>query len=140
MNDKCAAGTGRFLDVMAHALEKSIGELSGYGVEEGDAVPISSVCAVFAESEVVSLIARGFSAPDIARGILLAISRRIEGMARRLGVVEPVLMTGGGALNQGLVKTLSKQLGIDIRVPDHPQLAGAIGAAILGMEQEGLSS
>jgi predicted CoA-substrate-specific enzyme activase len=132
MNDKCAAGTGRFLDVMAGALEMSLDEINRYGTQEGETAAISSVCTVFAESEVVNLIARGVAAPDITRGIFAAIARRIAGMVRRVGLIEPVMMTGGGSLNRGLVKNMEDQLEVSIHVPEIPQLVGALGAAILG--------
>ncbi len=138
MNDKCAAGTGRFIEVMAGALEMNLERLNRLALEEGEVASISSVCTVFAESEVVSLIARGVEPADIARGIFAAITRRIGGMVRRVGLVEPVVMTGGGALNMGLVKSMERNLGVPIGVAENPQLAGAIGAAILGMEKAGV--
>lgn len=134
MNDKCAAGTGRFIDVMAGALELDLDQLNRYGLEEGEYEGISSVCTVFAESEVVTLIARGVPVPNIARGIFFAISRRIGGMVKRVGLTNPVLMTGGGALNRALVKALEQYLETHILVPEHPQLIGALGAAVIGRE------
>jgi predicted CoA-substrate-specific enzyme activase len=139
MNDKCAAGTGRFLEVMAGALGVSLEEMGRYGMSEGKTVPVSSVCTVFAESEVVSMIGRGIKAPDITRGLYQSIINRIEAMVRRVGFMPPVAVTGGGALNRGLVHGLEKRLGTTIAVPDNPQLVGAIGAALYGMRERGLA-
>jgi predicted CoA-substrate-specific enzyme activase len=119
---------------MAGALGVTLDELNDFGLREGNATAISSVCTVFAESEVVSLIAGGTAAPEIARGIFQGITRRIEGMARRVGITEPITMTGGGALNAGLVKSLQSKFGSNITVPPNPQLVGALGAALLGIE------
>lgn len=135
MNDKCAAGTGRFLDVMAGALGMDLAEVNRYGLQDGEIAAISSVCTVFAESEVVSLIAKGVPAADIARGVFTAITRRISGMVRRVGLIEPVIMTGGGALNPGLVRSMEKHLGVTIEVPEVPQLVGARGAALIGKDK-----
>jgi predicted CoA-substrate-specific enzyme activase len=135
MNDKCAAGTGRFLDVMAGALEVDLQRLNQYGIEEGEYAAISSVCTVFAESEVVSLIAQGVPVPNIARGIFFAITRRIGGMVKRIGLIQPVIMTGGGALNKAVLKGMERRLETSIRVPEDPQLIGAIGAAVIARDE-----
>ncbi|TFG62215.1 MAG: hypothetical protein E4H36_08545, partial [Spirochaetales bacterium] len=136
MNDKCAAGTGRFLEVMAHALEIDLPTMSRLKGLAGETVNISSMCTVFAESEVVNLLGRGIGAPEIVAGIYSAIANRIEGMVRRVGFGEPVVITGGGALKSGLVKTLSGRLGAEFLVPEHPQLAGALGAALIALEEQ----
>ncbi|MFW6160572.1 MAG: acyl-CoA dehydratase activase [Acidobacteriota bacterium] len=135
MNDKCAAGTGRFLEVMAQALEMNINEMSEVDITGGKNVPISSVCTVFAESEVISLLGQGYPAPDIIRGLYQAITNRIEAMVQGIGLAEPIAITGGGALNHALVFSIEKRLGVPICVPDKPQIIGAIGAAILTMEK-----
>lgn len=135
MNDKCAAGTGRFLEVMAKALEMDIKDMGKINLAEGKNVPISSVCTVFAESEVVSLLGQGYPAPDIIRGLYHAITNRIEAMVQGIGLGRPIAMTGGGALNHALVTSIEKRLGVSIYVPDQPQIIGAIGAAILALEK-----
>ncbi len=131
MNDKCAAGTGRFLEVMARALEVEVEELSDLAARAERAAPVSSVCTVFAESEVVSLIGQGVARPEIARGILNSVADRVLSMAKRIGLVPPVTMTGGVAKNKGVVQALESRLGTKLRIPDEPQIAGALGAALI---------
>ncbi|MFW6081778.1 MAG: acyl-CoA dehydratase activase [Desulfosalsimonas sp.] len=131
MNDKCAAGTGRFLEVMARALEADLDEFGELSGRAGAAAPISSICTVFAESEVISLISRGETRENIIAGIHESVASRISAMARRVGVTEPVMMTGGVARNQGAARALEKKLGVCIRVSSHAQLNGAIGAALI---------
>lgn len=131
MNDKCAAGTGRFLEVMARALEVDLDEFGSLCARSGQPARISSICTVFAESEVISLISKGESREDIVAGIHESVASRISAMARRVGVVEPVMMTGGVAKNIGAVKALEKKLETSIRVSEYAQLNGAVGAAIL---------
>jgi len=131
MNDRCAAGTGRFLEVMARALELDIGHLGEHALDAAGMVPISSLCTVFAESEVVSLIARGEDSRTIALGLHEAIATRLAAMVRRAGPRERVVFAGGGALNPCLRRLLSQKIGLDLTVPDHPQVVGALGAAIV---------
>jgi predicted CoA-substrate-specific enzyme activase len=131
MNDKCAAGTGRFLEVMARALEV---DLDGFGALSLKAVNpsgISSLCTVFAESEVISLISRGESRENIIAGIHESIAARIAAMANRVGLIPPVVMTGGVAKNIGVVAALEKKIGMTIEVSEYAQVNGAIGAAVL---------
>ncbi len=135
MNDKCAAGTGRFLEVMAQALEVGIDELAGLSEKARDTVAISSMCTVFAESEVVSLIARGLPREEIARGLHQSIADRTAGLVRRVGMEELVMITGGVAKNRALVKALNEKLVTTIIVPEEPQIAGALGAALLAQEE-----
>ncbi len=137
MNDKCAAGTGRFLDVMAHALGTDISELSTLAAQSSQPVKISSMCTVFAESEVISLLARSTLPADIAAGLLASIAERISAMIKRLGGDGPLGMTGGGAQCAGLVRAVEARLGVTIAVPAHPQLAGALGAALKARELAG---
>lgn len=130
MNDKCAAGTGRFLEVMARALEmdlEAFGELSLAGTP----AKISSICTVFAESEVVSLIATGETRENIIAGIHESVASRISAMARRIGIVLPIMMTGGVAKNNGILQAMEKKLGAPIVVSGYAQVNGALGAAIL---------
>lgn len=130
MNDKCAAGTGRFFEVMAKALEVSIEDFSKTALKVRNGVPISNMCAVFAESEVISLIAEGNDKKEIIKGLVEAVGDRTEGMAARIQWEKPVAMTGGVAKNQGMVKTLETKLHTKIYVPSEPQIVGALGAAV----------
>ncbi len=130
MNDKCAAGTGRFLEVMANAMGVEIFELGALALAAKKVEPISSICTVFAESEVISKIAEGCSREAIVSGIHHAIGERLMGMAASIGVKKPIALTGGVAKNSGVVKALSKHLGNDLLIPDDPQIVGALGAAI----------
>ena len=135
MNDKCAAGTGRFLEVMAQALEVELEGLAVLSEKAKNVVPISSMCTVFAESEVVSLIARGLPREDIARGLHQSIADRTAGLVHRVGLVEKVMFTGGVAKNQAVVKALNEKLKTKLVIPPEPQIAGALGAAILAVEE-----
>jgi predicted CoA-substrate-specific enzyme activase len=135
MNDKCAAGTGRFLDVMALRLELELEDLGLEDLQAAGAAQISSMCTVFAESEVVSLIARGVPRPEIVRGLHRSIAGRTAGMANRLGLAPEVMMTGGVAKNRGVVRALSESLGTGIAVPPEPQIVGALGAALIARQQ-----
>lgn len=135
MNDKCAAGTGRFLEVMAQALEVELGKLAELSSRAKDKVSISSMCTVFAESEVVSLIAQGLPREDIALGLHQSIADRTSGLVRRVGLVEKVMITGGVAKNGAVVSALNDKLGIDLIVPPEPQIVGALGAALLAADE-----
>ena len=134
MNEKCAAGTGRFLEVMARVLGCKLGELSFLADQSKKEVPISSVCTVFAESEVISRLASGEAIEDVAKGAHVAIAKRVSGMCNRVGIKAPVVMTGGVALNRNMVETMSDVLGYRIAAVPHPQAAGAIGAAAFAKE------
>jgi len=131
MNDKCAAGTGRFLEVMADALEVRVEELGPLSQQSHHPVTISSTCTVFAESEVIGQMSRGAPKADIVAGIHAAIASRVAGLAGQVGLEEAVVMTGGVAQNIGVVKALEKQIGLPILLPSEPQLVGALGAALL---------
>jgi len=131
MNDKCAAGTGRFLEVMARALEVDLDAFGDMSLKADAPAAISSLCTVFAESEVISLIARGEKRENIIAGIHESIGSRVLAMAKRVGVAEPVMMTGGVAKNIGVVKALESRAGVSIVVSVHAQINGAIGAALL---------
>lgn len=135
MNDKCAAGTGRFLEVMATALDVEIGKLGELSLRSEKQVKVSSMCTVFAESEVVSLLSKECGKADIAAGIHDAIARRIAGMVGQVGMREKVAMVGGVAKNSGVVRSLEKMLGTTFRIPGEPQITGALGAAIIAREQ-----
>ncbi|AKL94282.1 activator of (R)-2-hydroxyglutaryl-CoA dehydratase HgdC [Clostridium aceticum] len=131
MNDKCAAGTGRFLQVMAHALEIDISELSE--VAEG-ATPknINSMCTVFAESEVVSLMAEGASKESIAAGLLQSVANKTYSLVSKVGVENKVFFSGGVSKNSLLKEYLGEKLGVEIYTSDMAQFMGAIGAAVIG--------
>jgi len=135
MNDKCAAGTGRFLEVMARALEADLDEFGDLSLKAGQPARISSLCTVFAESEVISLIARGETRENIIAGIHEAIASRVWAMAGRIGMASPVMMTGGVARNIGVVRALEKAIGMPVVVSPHAQVNGAIGAAVLALEK-----
>ena len=131
MNDKCAAGTGRFLEVMARALEVNLDDFGTISQKSQSPSKISSLCTVFAESEVVSLIARGEQRQDIIAGIHESIAARVASMTSRIGLTEPVMITGGVAQNGGVVRALENKLGMKVEVSPQAQVNGAIGAAIL---------
>ncbi len=133
MNDKCAAGTGRFLEVMARALEVDINDFGSISLTADNPAKISSLCTVFAESEVISLIAKGEERRNIIAGIHESIGSRVAAMAGRLGLASPVMMTGGVAKNIGVVKALEGKTGKPIEVSEMAQLTGAIGAALMAM-------
>ena len=131
MNDRCAAGTGRFLENMAHALGMRIDEFGPHAQDAGGhQVRISSMCTVFAESEVVSLIARGEDSRRVALGLHQAIVDRIGGMIRRVGVQERFVFAGGVAHNSCLRQLFAESLGVPVTVPEEPQIVGALGAAL----------
>ncbi len=134
MNDKCAAGTGRFLEVMARAMEVDLDEFGAICLKAQNPAKISSICTVFAESEVISLISKGETRENIIAGIHESVASRISAMAKRVGVVEPVMMTGGVAKNIGAVKALEEKLETSIQVSAYAQVNGAIGAAVLAQK------
>jgi (R)-2-hydroxyacyl-CoA dehydratese activating ATPase len=134
MNDKCAAGTGRFLEVMARALEIDLDDFGKLSLRARKASSISSMCTVFAESEVISLIAKGESRENIVAGIHESIANRLQSMINRSGIAQPAILTGGVAQNIGIQTALEKKLKIKLHVPKTAQVNGAIGAAILARE------
>lgn len=134
MNDKCAAGTGRFLEMMARTLEIGIDELGPVSLKFKENVEISSMCSVFAESEVISLIAQNKETADIAHGIHKAIAGKAISLMKRVGLEKSYMMTGGVAKNPGVVKVLEEQLGDSLYIYKEPEIVGAIGAALYGLE------
>ena len=134
MNDKCAAGTGRFLEVIAEGLGVRLEEMGELSLAASSDVSISSTCTVFAEQEVVAKLADGVPLADLIAGVHKAIATRIHGMASRLKIEPDVAVTGGGAKNIGLVKALEAKVGCPVLVPEEPLLTGAIGAALLGKD------
>jgi predicted CoA-substrate-specific enzyme activase len=135
MNDKCAAGTGRFLEVMAASFRVPIEELGPLSLKAQREIPISSVCTVFAESEVVSLIAHSEPKEEIIRGIHKAIVNRIWNMVQTVGVHGGVTLSGGVAKNKGVVTLLEDHLGKRVHIHSEPQIVGALGAALLARKQ-----
>lgn len=135
MNDKCAAGTGRFLEAMARTLEIGIEELGPVSLQSREQVEISSMCTVFAESEVISLIALNKETADIAAGVHRAIAKKALGMLRKVGLTPTYMMTGGVAKNPGVVKVLEELLGSPLFIHEEPEIVGALGAALYALEQ-----
>ncbi len=134
MNDKCAAGTGRFLEVMSRILELDLDKLSEAGMRSKNPAEISSTCTVFAESEVISQLASQIPIDDIAAGIHRSVASRVLALAKRLGVIPEVVMTGGVAKNNHVRKCLEQELGVPITTSKLAQLAGALGAALYAGE------
>lgn len=137
MNDKCAAGTGRFLEMMARTLEMSLEEMSRRGLAYKEDITISSMCTVFAESEVVSLIAENKATDDIVHGLNKSVAFKTVSLVKRAGGTGTYMMTGGVAKNAGLVKCLEEKLGAKLVISDKAQLCGALGAALFAMEITG---
>jgi len=133
MNDKCAAGTGRFLQVIAAALGVDVSELAALSVGKTP-LTLNSMCTVFAESEVISLISQGKEKGEIIAGLHQSIARRIASMVQRMGSLNRITFTGGVARNEGVRKSLEQQIGVPVLVPEDCQMAGAIGAALLAQD------
>ena len=137
MNDKCAAGTGRFLEVMARALEVDLDAFGEMSLTADKTSSISSLCTVFAESEVISLISKGEKRENIIAGIHASIGARVMAMGNRIGLKAPVMMTGGVAMNIGVVKALEEKLNSSLVVSKSAQVTGAIGAALIAETVKG---
>lgn len=133
MNDKCAAGTGRFMEVIAARLGVDVAELSDLAKDEIP-VELNSMCTVFAETEVVGLLAKGMGKGEIVAGLHKAISRRIAAMVERINPEPPIIFTGGVAQNKSLTHSLAKQLNMPVLVPEYCQFTGAIGAMLIAAE------
>lgn len=135
MNDKCAAGTGRFLDVMAKVLNVKVWELGKISFQAKKELHISNVCTVFAESEVISHLAAGESIPDIVAGIHRSVAKRVAGLGNRIGFRSDIAMSGGVALNQGVVAAMEREVKCEVKTHPDAQLAGAYGAALIAYEK-----
>lgn len=135
LNEKCAAGSGSFTESMARALEVPVEELGGLSRRSTQAIPMNAQCAVFAESEVVSLLHAKTSKPDIARAVHEAIASRISSMVRKIGIEKEVALIGGVAKNAGFVDALGADLGLEIFVPPEPEFVAALGAALIAEEE-----
>lgn len=134
MNDKCAAGTGRFLDVMSRILEVDVSGLADLADKSTREIAISNICTVFAESEVISQLSAGSSREDVAAGIVKSVIKRVSGLAHRVGIKPEVVMTGGVSLNWAAVKYLQEELQTVVLVSPYTQFAGALGAALLACQ------
>ena len=134
MNEKCAAGTGRFLEVMGRVLDTTIDGLSDMADRGEEGVTISSTCTVFAESEMISQLAAGEKIEDVALGAHRSIAQRVAGLVNRIGAEPDVVMSGGVALNESVIKALEKEIGFPIIRLKSPQTMGALGAAVYAME------
>jgi len=134
MNDKCAAGTGRFIEVIADTLGVSLDKVGGLSLQSKHPAKISNVCTIWAQQEVAASLAEGVPIFDLLAGVHQSLADRIIRMVNRLKVEEAIIVTGGGGKNKGLLKALSEQLGYQILVPEEPLITGALGAALLGKE------
>ena len=130
MNDKCAAGTGRFLEVLADALQLGLDELGPISLKARDSVTISSICTIFAQQEIVTHLSAGFPIEDIIAGVHNAVAGRIVRMTRSLGIQPDIVLTGGVAKNSGFVRAVEQQLGAPVLVPEDSFITGALGAAL----------
>jgi predicted CoA-substrate-specific enzyme activase len=136
MNDRCAAGTGKFLEVMAHTLGHSLDDFGPFALSAESAVNVSSMCTVFAESEVVTLLARGEKPANIALGLHRSIVNRLTSLLGRIGCEPEVVFAGGGARNRCMAALLEQHLGTPLRIPEQPQMVGALGAALAAHEHK----
>ena len=131
VNERCAAGAGAFIEAMARALEVKLEEMGPLSLKAERASPINATCVIFGESDVVSLIHRQESIPEIARAIFDAMADRVSSMVYRLGVNPEVVLVGGVAKDVGFVESLKRKLGVDILIPEHSEFVGAMGAALV---------
>jgi (R)-2-hydroxyacyl-CoA dehydratese activating ATPase len=134
MNDKCAAGSGRFVEIIADALELKLEEMGPLSLESKVPANISSICTIWAQQEVTAAQAKGMPIADLIAGVHNSLADRVVRMAKRLKIEKEVILTGGGAMNIGLAKAISTYLGEEIQVPEEPLLTGALGAALLGRD------
>ena len=134
MNDRCASGTGRFYEVLARAVDVELDDLGELAMRGTEDLEISTMCATFAETEIVSLLAQDLDVADIASSVHRAIASRTLALVAQVGKRMPVVLTGGVARNPAAVHFLSRALGVEVGVPEHPQLTGAYGAALLARD------
>ena len=135
LNDRCASGTGRFFDVLSRALEVELEEVVDLALTGDENLEVSSMCATFAETEVISLLAQGAEPADISHSVHRSVASRTLGLVAQVGKQFPAVMTGGVAKNKALVQFLSKRLGEQLVVLDNPQIAGALGAALIARDE-----
>ena len=136
MNDRCAAGTGRFLEVMARVLEEDLTQLDELAAHAGPPARISSACTVFAESEVISLLSEGMGKGEVAAGIFQSVAERMVGLVHQVGLREPVMLTGGGALSKAMRQALERALDCQVAVPPCAEFTTALGAAIYAEQED----
>jgi predicted CoA-substrate-specific enzyme activase len=134
MNDKCAAGSGRFIEVIADTLGVPLDKVGDLSLQSKHPAKISNICTIWAQQEVAASLAQGIPVSDLLAGVHQSLAERINTMVNRLRVEEAVIVTGGGAKNRGLLRALSEQLGREILVPEEPLITGALGAALMGKE------
>lgn len=142
MNDRCAAGTGKFLETLARAVNIDIDEMGPLALGAKDDLKVTSMCATFAETEVIALLAEGVSKVEVLGGVHAAMAKRTLGLVSRVGKREPIVMTGGVARNPAAVRHIEQAIGSRLLLPEHPQTAGALGAALFALDdfrQEGAS-
>jgi predicted CoA-substrate-specific enzyme activase len=135
MNDKCAAGTGRFFEIIARVMDMPLEELGRLSLETENEVRISSTCAVFGKSEVASLIRQGRAKADILGGVHSAVTERVTTLLRKVGISADLAITGGIARNIGIVQRVEKRLGLKALIPEEPQIIGALGAALFAHDK-----
>lgn len=135
VNERCAAGAGTFIEAMARALEVKMEEMGPLSLKAERASPINASCVIFGESDVVTLIHRQESKPEIARAVFDAMADRVSAMVHRLGVNPEVVLIGGVAKDVGFVASLKRKLGIEILIPDNPEYTGALGAALIAVNK-----
>jgi len=135
MNDKCAAGTGRFLELMARVMELSLEEIGALSLPVKEEIRINSTCAVFGKSEVTSLLRQGKNRADILAGLHATVVNRVHTLLRRVGIEPDFAITGGIAKNIGVVQRLEEKLGLKSRLPEEPQIVGALGAALFAYDR-----
>jgi predicted CoA-substrate-specific enzyme activase len=134
MNDKCAAGSGRFVEIIADALELNLEEMGSVSLQSKAPANISSICTIWAQQEVTAAQAKGMPIADLIAGVHNSLADRVVRMARRIKIEKDIILTGGGAKNIGLAKAISTYLGEEIQIPEEPLLTGALGAALLGRD------
>jgi predicted CoA-substrate-specific enzyme activase len=134
MNDKCAAGSGRFVEVIADTVGLKLEQMGDLSIQSTHPAQISNICTIWAQQEVASRLAEGVPLPDLIAGVHRSLADRVARMVKRLKLEKQVILTGGGGKNKGLVKALSEQLDCEILVPPEPLITGALGAALLGRE------
>jgi (R)-2-hydroxyacyl-CoA dehydratese activating ATPase len=134
MNDKCAAGSGRFVEVIADTVGLKLEQMGDLSLQSGHPAQISNICTIWAQQEVASRLAEGVPIPDLIAGVHRSLADRVARMVKRLKLQKEVILTGGGGKNKGLVRALSEQLDCEILVPPEPLITGALGAALLGKE------
>jgi len=140
MNDRCAAGTGRFLEMTADTLKIPLDAMGRLALQAKKTIEINSMCAVFAESEIIGLLSKGCPREDIVRGVIDSISKRLAVMAGKIGIKEKAVFTGGVAKNPGMVRALENDLKIKLIIPEEPRITGALGAALIAAEKRPVKS